>query len=88
MEPSKRHSLISLLFILITVLRLKTRLPVLPKFESLLGSTSASLKIDESLAIRKMFLRVAVILRYLLTDLLQILTNWTKLALVRPCDRD
>ena len=58
----------------------------LPKFGSLQGSTSASLKIGEILAIRKKIgkfleLGVALILRYLVTDLLLI---QTKLALVRP----
>ena len=51
-----------------------TKLFGLPKFGSLRGSTSASLKIGEILAIRKKIgkileLGVALILRYLLTDL-------------------
>ena len=63
----------------------KTKLFGLPKFGSLRGSTSASLTIGEILAIRKksgkfLKLGVALILRYLLTDLLLI---QTKLALVR-----
>ena len=60
----------------------KTKLFEFPKFGSLRGSTSASLKIGEILAIRDKFLKlgVALILRYLLTYLLLI---QTKLALVR-----
>jgi len=55
----------------------KTKLFSLPKFGSL--QTSASLKIGEILAIRKnLELGVALILRYLLTDLLLILSLATK----------
>ena len=61
----------------------KTKLFGLPKFWSLRSSTSASLKIGEILAIRKKIgkflkLGIALILRYLLTDLLL-----KKLALVQ-----
>ena len=64
----------------------KTKLFGLPKFGSLRGSTLASLKIGEILAIWKKIgkvlkLEVALILRYLLTDLLPI---QTKSALVWP----
>jgi len=64
----------------------KTKLFSMPKFESHRGSTSASLKTGEILAIRKKIgkflkLGVALILRYSLTYLLLI---QTKLALVRP----
>jgi len=56
----------------------KTKLFALPKFRSFRGSTSASLKIGEILAIRKKLaslkLGVALILRYLMTDLLIIQT--------------
>ena len=63
----------------------KTKMFGLPKFGSLLGSTSASFKIGEILAIHKKIgkffkLGVALILHYLLTDLLLI---QTKLALMR-----
>ena len=64
----------------------KTKLSGFPKFGSLRGSTSASLKLGEILAIRKKIgkflkLGVALTLRYLLTDLLRI---QTKLALLGP----
>ena len=63
----------------------QTKLFALRKFGSLRGSTSASLKIGENLAIRKKIgeflkLGVALILRYLVTDLLLM---QTKLAAIR-----
>lgn len=63
----------------------KKKLFALPKFGSLWGSTSASLKIGEILAIRKKFGRilemgVALILRYLLTDLLLIKIKLAKIG--------
>ena len=53
-----------------------TKLFAFPKFGSLRGNTSASLKIGEILAIRKSFWNwgVALILRYLLRNLDRFIT--------------
>ena len=62
----------------------QTKLFALPKFGSLRGSTSASLKIGEKKIDEFFKLGVALILRYLVTDLLLMQTKLAKIHSVRP----
>ena len=62
----------------------QTKLFALPKFGSLWGSTSASLKIGEKKIDEFLKLGVALILRYLVTDLLLMQTKLAKIHSVRP----